>query len=233
MARDPDSIEMVRAVVRHLGDLADDCVFLGGAITPLLITDPAAPASRATRDVDLIVDIGTRAEYTVLRKTLITKGFTEDTREGAPLCRWTVAGVTVDVMPISAAVLGFSNRWYPGALTSAVTCKLPGGPSIRLVTAPYFLATKLEAFLGRGQGDYQASHDLEDVVALIDGRPELADELFAAPADLAGFVSGTLNQLLATQAFRDALPGHLPPDAASQARLGLVLDRMRRLARGR
>lgn len=46
---------------------------------------------------------------------------------------------------------------------------LSGGIEIRLVSAPYFLGTKLEAFLGRGDGDFMGSHDLEDVVSLLDG----------------------------------------------------------------
>ena len=35
------------------------------------------------------------------------------------------------------------------------------------MTAPYLLATKLEAFRGRGQGDLFASKDLEDVVVVV------------------------------------------------------------------
>jgi predicted nucleotidyltransferase len=50
---------------------------------------------------------------------------------------------------------------------------LPGGPSVRVITAPSFLATKLEAFRGRGKMDYQASHDLEDFVAIIEGREDV------------------------------------------------------------
>ena len=39
--------------------------------------------------------------------------------------------------------------------------ELQAGLRIRVVTAPYFLATKLEAFRGRKRGDYANSHDLE------------------------------------------------------------------------
>jgi len=49
-----------------------------------------------------------------------------------------------------------------------------------MVLAPYFLATKLEAFDGRGKGDYLSSHDIEDIVAVLDGRPEILDELLKA-----------------------------------------------------
>jgi hypothetical protein len=33
-----------------------------------------------------------------------------------------------------------------------------------MVTAPYFLATKIEAFYGRGKKDFLASHDMEDII---------------------------------------------------------------------
>ena len=68
---------------------------------------------------------------------------------------------------LSKEVLGFTNRWYASALEHATTLSLPAGESIRVITAPFFLGTKMEAFHGRGKMDYQASHDLEDFVAII------------------------------------------------------------------
>jgi hypothetical protein len=35
-----------------------------------------------------------------------------------------------------------------------------------------FVATKLEAFASRGGGDFLTSHDLEDVLNIVDGREE-------------------------------------------------------------
>ena len=49
-------------------------------------------------------------------------------------------------------ILGFSNRWYPAAMERAVSLKLSDDLEIRVVTAPFFVATKLEAFKGRGNG---------------------------------------------------------------------------------
>ena len=51
---------------------------------------------------------------------------------------------------------------------------------LRVVTAPYFIGTKLEAFRGRGRGDFYASRDLENIVAVIDGRASLLDEINSA-----------------------------------------------------
>lgn len=56
-------------------------------------------------------------------------------------------------MPVEPEILGYSNRWYEGALAQAQSYALPNGMSIRLATAPYVVATKIEAFHGRGAGD--------------------------------------------------------------------------------
>ena len=77
----------------------------------------------------------------------------------------------LDVMPVSEMVLGFSNRWYESAMREAVAVQLEKGLEIRLVSPAHFVATKLEAFEDRGRGDYLESHDLEDVLSVVDGRP--------------------------------------------------------------
>jgi predicted nucleotidyltransferase len=224
------AIEWVRIVADRLGDLRDEVVFLGGATVGLLITDPAAAAVRPTKDVDVIVEVATWGEYAPLQDRLREHGFTEDTEEGAPLCRWVIEGIKVDVMPTNEAILGFSNRWYSPAMKTAQSMQLTDAISIRLVTGPYFLVTKLEAFRGRGQGDYQLSHDLEDVIAVVDGRPALVDEIEHAELYLRDYLRDGIGELLDDAAFLEALAGHLPGDAESQRRLPTLVDRMKRIA---
>jgi len=225
-----NNLEMVIHVARKLGNLVEKVVFLGGSATGLLITDPAAPDVRMTQDVDVIVEAATWIEYHRLEQELLGKGFTHDTSEGAPVCRWLIDGVIVDVMPVSEEILGFSNLWYGPALQNSVTREVAPDLSIRLVTAPCFLATKIEAFRGRGNGDYLASHDLEDMITLIDGRKELLDEIITAPADLRKFLSDTFHDYLATPAFVESISGHLLPDKASQGRLPLIVHHMTQIA---
>jgi len=224
------AIEWVRIVADRLGDLRDEVVFLGGATVGLLITDPAAAAVRPTKDVDLIVEVATWGEYVPLQDRLRENGFTEDTEEGAPLCRWVIEGIKVDVMPTNEAILGFANRCYSSAMKTAQTIQLTDEISIRLVTGPYFLVTKLEAFRGRGQGDYQLSHDLEDVIAIVDGRPALVDEIEHSELDVRDYLRDGIGELLDDAAFLEALAGHLPGDAESQRRLPTLVDRLTRIA---
>lgn len=227
---DPNA-QMLDIVAERLGsDLCDRLVFVGGAVAGLLVTDPAQPAIRPTEDVDLIAQVIARTDYYALEAELRARGFQQDMRAGAPICRWTVAGVTVDVMPTLPDVLGFSNRWYPLTCATAWAARLPSGRSVQVIAAPAFVATKLEAFAGRGQGDYLFSHDLGDIISVIDGRDSLLKEMANADSALRQGVAEAFDRLLSTRGFLDSLPGHLPGDAASQERLPDLMRKLRRIA---
>ncbi len=228
----PDSnIEQLIAVAREVRPLLDELVFVGGCATGLLITDPSAPSVRTTFDVDAIAEVSTYAEYVGLAERLRDLGFSEDSSEGAPVCRWVNDSLVLDIMPLDAKVLGFSNRWYGEAVRSASAVGLEESLTIRVVAAPVFLATKLEAFKSRGMGDYFGSHDLEDALSVIDGRPELLEEIRTAQPALREYLASEWGSLLHDPRFLDALPGHLPPDQSSQARVGLLIRRIEAIAR--
>jgi len=224
------NLAMIRHVAGRLGELRERMVFLGGAATALLITDTATPDVRVTTDVDVIVEIASRVEYYRLAELLRFRGFSEDHDEGAPVCRWRIDGIAVDVMPTDTDILGFSNQWYSQALQFATVSEIAEGVTIRVVTGPFFLATKIDAFYGRGKGDFMASHDMEDIVTLLDGRPELADEVRSAPAEVKAFLSKSFRDFLLKRDFLDSLPGYLMPDSASQRRIPLLMERIRAVA---
>jgi predicted nucleotidyltransferase len=225
--RNPNLARLTSAA-RKLEPLFDQIVFVGGCVTGLLLTDPAAAPVRPTLDVDAIVAISSYADFTLLEKQMRELGFHESHAEGVPVCRWISGDLILDLMPTDASILGFGNRWYQPALENAQRTRI-GEYEIRLITAPYFLATKLVAFHGRGRNDFRISHDLEDTVTVVDGRPETVKEVHRAPADLQKYLSEEFRALLSNRDFLEALPGHLLPDVASQQRLSLVMNRMRQL----
>ena len=187
--------------------MRDSLVFVGGCATGLLVTSVRAQPIRMTKDVDVVTQAATAQEYHAMEGSLRKLGFANDMTAGAPICRWIYRGMQLDLMPSSMGVLGFHNRWYPYAIESAQPVALPSGLSIRLISAPVFVATKLEAFKGRGDGDYLLSHDLEDITTVVDGRASLLEEIVASPASLRRYLAGEVHALLATNAFLDALPG--------------------------
>ena len=229
MTPDPN-LAMLERIAEALGPLRHRMVFLGGCATGLLITDPAAAPIRATRDVDVIVETPDRSAYFALEREMTERGFRHDQSAGAPICRWTFGETLLDVMPIDPSVLGFANRWYPEALRTQRTVRLPSGVEIAVVSPPAFLATKLEAFLGRGRGDYASSHDLEDFVSVVDGRDGIVEEVSASSDDLRSFLGIELGRFLTEERFLSALPGHLPSDSGSQARVPILLQRLRAIA---
>ena len=148
-------------------------------MTSLLVTDEGAGLPRTTLDVDAIAEISSYAEYTAFGERLRALGFSEDTSEDAPLCRWVHSGTILDVMPLDEKILGFSNRWYPAAMEAATSHQLLRDLEIRVVTAPYFLRRKSRRSKVAARGDFLASHDLEDLIFVIDGRSTIVEEIRA------------------------------------------------------
>jgi hypothetical protein len=224
------NLELLMVAAKLLSPIADELVFVGGCTTGLLITEDASADVRPTKDVDTISEVTSYAAYMDLSDRLKDLGFVEDISEGAPLCRWLYGEIKVDVMPLDEKVLGFSNRWYPQAIQFAEHRKIEEGLMIRVVTAPYFYATKLEAFKGRGKGDYIASHDLEDLITVVDGRSQLLEELRNAHDEVRYYCASETAVLLETREFIDAIPGFLLPDSGSQSRVSVVIKRLTDIA---
>jgi len=224
------NLQMLADAARLLEPLLAELVFVGGGTTALFITDQAAAAVRTSYDVDAIAAISSYAAYVEFSGRLRDIGFTEDNSPGAPVCRWRCQRIIFDLMPLDEKILGFSNRWYRAAMDTAQEHILANGLRIRVVTAVYFCATKLQAFAGRGGQDYLASHDLEDLVSVLDGRPGIIQEIVLAPHDVRAYITAEINKLLATPQFMDALPGYLLPDQASQSRLPNLMVRLKDVA---
>jgi len=224
------NLEILEICAHALGPLCDELVFLGGCVTAILITDAASPPVRVTRDVDVLAEVATTAEYHKLEKRLRECGFEVDSSKDAPICRWAGHGILLDVMPTDDRILGFGNIWYRSAVSSSVPYMLPSGAQIRLIDPVHFIATKLEAFAGRGENDFVMGHDLEDVICVIDGRPELEQEIVDSAREMRSYIGGSLQTFLADPKFIDALPGQLPGDAGSQARLPMLKEKLERLA---
>lgn len=223
MRVDDPNLPQLRQIAEALGDLREQVVFVGGAVAGLLVTDPLADPVRATRDVDAVVN-ASRTKFYRIEEAVAQRGFARDVTSEV-ICRWVHkdSGMLFDLMPVEPEVLGFSNRWYPYAVETAEPTDLGAGITIRLVSAVGFVATKLEAFAGRGGGDYLSSHDIEDVLNIVDGREELANELSTAPAEIRQAVGDAFSGLLSDRNFANVLPGML----AEPERAELVTQRIK------
>jgi len=221
---DPN-LPLLQDAVRKLAPFLDEIVFVGGVTLGLLITDEAAAPIRGTTDVDVIAEILTYTDYVVFSERLRKEQFAEDMQL---TCRWHHGTLTLDVLALNKEVLGFTNIWYEAALHHSAPFVLPSGPTIRVITAPYFLATKMEAFRSRGKMDFQASHDLEDFVAVIEGRADIDSEIEQSETDVRQYLAEAAGNLLAESRFLDVLPGFVLDDG----RVPMILKRLSSIAKG-
>lgn len=226
---DPN-VQSVEVVAQALGDLCDEVVLVGGCAAGLLCTSLAAAPPRVTFDVDVVAEVAALAEYYALEKRFEQRGFTRDVSQDAPICRWRLRDLCVDLMPGEEKILGFSNRWYPHAIAGALRVALPSGRLIRLIPAPAFLATKLEAFATRGRGDLLSSHDFEDIIHVLDGRPGIEAEVAAAAADLVHYLSARFGEIAQHADFANTLPGLVTYDEIYGDRVRRVRARIEAIA---
>lgn len=213
---------------QKLGNINKEVVFLGGCITGLLISDSMIPDLRTTIDVDCIVDVMTWVDYHKIENKLEKQGF-KRSMEDDVICRWHFDDLILDIMPINKDILGFGNTWYPEAICQFETHRLNTNIEIKTISAPYFIATKLEAFKTRGNNDFLASHDLEDIISVIDGRIELIDEIQQSGDNLKNYLQRNLYAILQNKMFRLALPGHLNYGASTDERVDIILKRIHQM----
>ncbi len=218
------ALELVAAA---LGDVLNELVLVGGCAVGLLVTDPGRTPVRATLDVDLLTEVAPTANYHQLGDRLRACGFAEQPSEDV-ICRWAKGSLLIDLMPTQPHVLGFANTWYEQAALSASAHTMPSGRRIRLISAPLFLATKLEAFANRGGGDF-LHHDMEDIVTVVDGRDTIAEEVLRCAPGVLEFLRDEFDALLADRQFTDRLAWLLPPENLG-LRQEIVISRMRVIA---
>ncbi len=173
----------------------------------LYATDTAAEEVRPTDDVDIVVELTTYGAFAALEERLRGLGFVNDDTSGV-ICRYRVQGFIVDVMPTDGSFLGFNSRWYPEGFKTSVTHPVDD-ISVRIFTAPYFLAAKLEAFGDRGNNDGRTSTDFEDIIYILNNRPEIWTECASAPQDVRDYLATSFAELLAEPSIEEWLSCHL------------------------
>ncbi len=214
----PDTnIDMLQTVANGLGTLKNDMVFVGGAVAELYATDPAASEIRPTLDIDCVIELSSKTAHAKLEEELRAKGFANDTSKGAPICRWVYNDIKVDIMPTDSTVLGFSNRWYVEGIKNKITKTLPNEIEIFVFRPEYYLASKFEAYKGRGGTDLRQSHDFEDIIYILDNCPNLLDNIANANSSVKIYLKEECQSLLGNDNLTEGIESALPygPDSDS------------------
>jgi predicted nucleotidyltransferase len=203
------NLGLLIGMAQAMGPLCGQVVFVGGCATGLLVDDASLMDVRPTEDVDAIVEVASLAEYHRLAEQLMQRGFKQTLADNTPPFRWFCKRMQLDLVPLDEKVLGFANPWYRAGYEEALTVELSGGLHLRHLSAPHFLATKFEAFKDRGQNDVYLSHDLEDIMTVMEGRSAVSQEVAAAHDLVRKHVAQSVAALLGMTAFHNALPGLL------------------------
>ncbi len=145
-------------------------------------------------------------------------------------CRWHYDDIILDVMPTDEKILGWGNFWYKESIKHAVAHQITEDIRIKSVTAPYFLATKIEAFKSRGNNDFLGSHDFEDIITVISGCVDIGDQVRASSYDLKSHLKSVFNQFLKNDQCMQSLPGHVSDGPVTMQRVQTVIERIEQLS---
>jgi predicted nucleotidyltransferase len=181
------NITRIKAVHNRLGPLKDQVVFVGGA-TVSLYADREAPDVRETDDIDILVEISSRWKYMDIEEQLRTMGF-KNAQDSKFVGRYLLPGLVVDVMPTDEAILGFSNKWYAAGFKTAIDYSIDEQHTVKIFTAPYFIASKIEAFKNRGSNDGRTSNDFADIVFVLENRRSIWSDIFSAEQSLKEYLA--------------------------------------------
>ncbi|MDQ3110928.1 MAG: hypothetical protein M3R17_13630 [Bacteroidota bacterium] len=188
------NIIRIKAVANALDNLKEKVVFVGGATISLYPDRPVFEV-RPTDDVDVIIEILNYSDRAGLEEKLRLIGFSHDIESGV-ICRYRIKGIVVDIMPTNDPSIGFTNIWYPEGFEQAVDYKIDESSIIKILSAPYFIATKLEAHKDRGQNDGRTSQDFEDIIYILENRGVIWNEINNSDEGLKNYLRTEFRKLL-------------------------------------
>lgn len=207
-----DNLRRIEIVSDKLADIKHKVVFVGGSTVSMYASDAESFKARVTDDVDGIVEVVSYPAHAMFEEELRKHGFVNDIESGIR-CRYLVRhkpeDIVVDIMPTNEVHMGFKNRWYPDGFKHSMNYEISANKSVKILTAPYFIATKLEAFKGRGGDNGIISHDFEDIVYVLEHRYSIWDELQVADDGVKKYLKAEFEALLSHQDFEEWLDYHV------------------------
>jgi len=216
-------IESIKEIASGLGELNYKSVFVGGAVVSLYVDDPAADEARPTKDIDIALEIVTLGQLEKIRQELATRGFFPDPEEQV-VCRFVYKGILVDVMSTKETGWAPANFWFKEGFQHLQTITLDGDVAIQILPLAYFLASKFDAYHSRGK-DPRTSHDLEDVIFLLDNRVNLVADIITSPPNVLSYLQSEFASLI-TEDLEEAILGHMNPFSRKE-RYPLLIEKLK------
>ncbi len=220
------NIVRIKAVAKVLDNLQEKVVFVGGATISLYPDRPVFEV-RPTDDVDVIIEILNYADRAELEGKLRSIGFSHDIESGV-VCRFRIQGIIVDIMPTNDPSIGFNNIWYQEGFDNAIDHRFDEQSTVKILSGPYFIATKLEAHKDRGKNDGRTSQDFEDIVYVLENRKTIWDEINNSSKPLKSYLQNEFRNLLSKPHLSEWIDCHVeratPPSTKS------IMDELSKIA---
>lgn len=208
-----------------LQDLKDTMVFVGGAVVSLYTDDPAADEIRPTQDIDMTLNIVNLTQWSHIQEKLGKLGFHPDPF-GHAICSYKYKDIPVDIMSAEDGPLGPANTWYTVGFKNLWTAKAKQ-QEIKILSAPCYLATKFEAFANRGS-DYRTSHDMEDIIYILDNRINIVAEISESKERIQEFLKTQLMTIINNGLLDEVLMAHIHP-YMQEDRLPLLVEKINQI----
>jgi len=219
------NIRMVAAVASALMELRSKIVFVGGAVISLYTDDPATDEVRPTADIDMTIQLTGYSEWAGIQKRFLELGFSPDP-QGKAICSYLYKNISVDIMPSEDGPIGKANGWYKPGFSFLQEVSVEN-ETINILSAPYFLATKFEAFHSRG-GDYRTSYDFEDIIYVIDNRTSIVEEIRDADEKVKAFLKAELKKVIDAPYSEEIIRTQIHPLMVDD-RFPIVLEKIKKI----
>jgi hypothetical protein len=118
---------------------------------------------------------------------------------------------------------GPSNRWYKIGFENLWITNAKN-QEIRILSAPCYLATKFEAFNSRGT-DYRTSHDIEDIIYILDNRTTIVEEIKEDKESICQFIKEQLLEIVNKGLLEEVLISHIHP-LMTEERMPIVKEKI-------
>lgn len=202
------NIAVVAEVAEALKEIKEQIVFVGGAVISLYTDDPAADEIRPTQDVDMTLNIVNLSHWQEVQEQLSKLGFHPDPN-GHAICSYKYKDIPVDIMATESGPMGPTNRWYKIGFKNLWTAHAKD-QKVKILSAACFIATKFEAYNNRGL-DYRTSHDIEDIIYVLDNRVNIVEEINNEEPSVRSFIKEQIENIQAKGLLTEVLMAHIHP----------------------
>jgi hypothetical protein len=222
------NLATVAKIARLLKDFNERLVYVGGAIISLYTDDSAADEIRPTYDIDLTLEVTTYSHWQKIQSQLASLGI-HPNPEGKSIYSYQYQGIPLDFISAEDDAFGPSNKWYKEGFKDLQKVQVEE-ELISIFKAPCFLATKIEAFKNRGS-DPRTSHDIEDVVYVLDNRKNIVEEILTAPGNIKYFVISEIKKFKENGILEEVLLAHIHPLMQAE-RLEICMEKLDQIIDG-